>query len=350
MVHLVTGLLLLPLALATVIDRRQASPSLNTLIQNAGKKFWGQCADEGRLTENSQNPAIYKANFGQVTPENSMKWDATEPSQGNFDFSGADWLVNWAVQNGKMIRGHNLVWHSQLPSWVCQITDKTALTNAMTNHINTFVSRYKGKMYAWDVVNEPFNEDGSLRQDCFYNVIGPDYIKIAFQAARAADPNAKLYVNDYNLDSATYSKTIGVVNQVKQWIAQGVPIDGIGASPSDYVAVTQACLNVPKCVGITSWGASDRGASNTPDLFDTNYNAKSAYYSVASLLAGNHSTSTTSASTASTPIATPTTPSSSSSPMQTHWGQCGGIGWTRATQCQSPYTCQALNAYYSQCL
>jgi endo-1,4-beta-xylanase len=78
MVQLVTGLLLLPLALAASVDRRQASPSLNTLIQNAGKKFWGQCADQGRLTENSQNPAIYKADFGQVTPENSMKWDATE--------------------------------------------------------------------------------------------------------------------------------------------------------------------------------------------------------------------------------------------------------------------------------
>ena len=78
MVRLSTGLLLLPLATASAVHRRQASPSINDLIQNDGKKFWGQCADQGRLTENSQNPAIYIADFGQVTPENSMKWDATE--------------------------------------------------------------------------------------------------------------------------------------------------------------------------------------------------------------------------------------------------------------------------------
>ncbi|KAJ5826137.1 hypothetical protein N7474_003275 [Penicillium riverlandense] len=332
-----TGFLLLPASWAATIDRRQASPSLNTLFQNAGKKFWGQCADQGRLTENSQNPAIYEADFGQVTPENSMKWDATE------------------------------LWHSQLPSWVCQITDKTALTNAMTNHITTVVNRYKGKVYAWDVVNEPFNEDGSLRQDCFYNVIGPDYISIAFKAARAADPNAKLYVNDYNLDSATYSKTIGVVAQVKQWIAQGsLHTNSVNATNILTLVnqVAQACLNVPKCVAITSWGASDKDswrASDTPDLFDTNYSAKPAYYSVASLVSGFHTTTSSGTSTSTTSTATTTksttttttsttTTTTASSSTQTHWGQCGGIGWTGATACQSPYTCQAQNAYYSQCL
>ena len=131
-----------------------------------------------------------------------MKWGSVEPQRGQYDWREADALVAFAKAHGQKVRGHTLVWHSQLPLWLINGGfSPDELKDLMVAHIAAEAGRYRGAIYAWDVVNEPFADDGQWRRSICYDAMGPDYVAIALKAARAADPDAKLYINDYNVET-----------------------------------------------------------------------------------------------------------------------------------------------------
>jgi len=168
--------------------------------------------------------------FNCLTPENLMKWDGMEPQEGQFNWGPADELVKYAQKHKIKIHGHTLIWHSQTPNWVFQDKDGKPATRElvlkrMKNHIETIMKRYKGKIDAWDVVNEAFNEDGTLRNSKWKQIVGDDFIEKAFEFARAADPSAKLVYNDYNAD--TPSKRDGIAKLAKELKKKGL-IDAVG--------------------------------------------------------------------------------------------------------------------------
>ncbi|EHK99545.1 putative endo-1,4-beta-xylanase F3 [Glarea lozoyensis 74030] len=206
--------------------------SIDAKFRAKGKKYFGIATDQGLLTTGS-NAALIQANFGAVSPENSMKWDATESTQNKFTFSQADYLVDFATKNA-----------------------------VLENHIANVMGRYKGKIYAWDVINEMFEENGSLRVDVWSKVLGESFVSIAFNAAKKADPQAKLYINDYNLDSATYAKvTTGMVAHVKKWLAAGIPIDGIGSQAhlqAGQGAAAQGALQALAASGVSEVAVTER--------------------------------------------------------------------------------------------
>ncbi|MDB4134253.1 endo-1,4-beta-xylanase [Flavobacteriaceae bacterium] len=182
---------------------------------------------------------IVETQFNSITPENSLKWMFVQPYPNSFNFTVADKYVNIGLKNKMHIVGHALVWHSQLADFMQNVKSKAEMNKHFENHINTVVSRYKGKIDAWDVVNEAFNEDGSLRESVFYKFLGKNYIEKAFKLANEIDPNADLIYNDYNLYKK--EKRDGVIQMVKQMQSKGIKIDGIGVQA--HWSLNQPSLN-----------------------------------------------------------------------------------------------------------
>ncbi|WP_194924461.1 endo-1,4-beta-xylanase [Catenulispora pinisilvae] len=328
--------LAVPAAAALTVQPAAAATSLRSLAE-AQNRYFGTALADGGLSGTIANVA--SAQFDMVTPVNEMKWDTIEPSNGSYNFGPGDQIVSWAQSNNLRVRGHNLVWHSQLPGWVSALPSNQ-VQGAMEAHITTEATHYKGKVYSWDVVNEPFNDDGSLRQDTFYNAMGSGYIADAIRTAHAADPNAKLYLNDYNIEGEN-AKSNAMYSLAQSLLAQGVPLNGIGfeshfilgqipsdmqanmqrfaalgldvavtelddriqlpassanlqQQASDYTAVVKDCLAVSRCVGISQWGVGDPDSWipgtfsgwGAATMYDQNYQPKPSYNATVSALGG----------------------------------------------------------------
>ncbi|MGW7526851.1 endo-1,4-beta-xylanase [Streptomyces sp. NPDC054783] len=289
---------------APAAQAHERQPTLADLAERHGRYF-GSATDNPELTDSAYT-RILGGEFDMITPGNGMKWYATEPQQGVFDWTNGDQIVNLARKNHQKVRAHTLVWHSQLPDWLTsgQWT-ASELRAVLKKHITTEVRHYRGKVYSWDVVNEAFNEDGTYRETLWYKTLGPGYIADALRWAHEADPHAKLYLNDYNIE-AVGPKSDAYYALAKDLKTRGVPLDGIGfqthlalqygyptslpdnlrrfsglgldtaltevdirmrlpatgdelaEQASWYRQLTEACLAVRRCVGVTIWDYTDR--------------------------------------------------------------------------------------------
>jgi endo-1,4-beta-xylanase len=328
-------------ALVTAVPAWAAGGTLRAAAEAQGKYFGTEVT--GNMVNNSTITNLAGQQFDMVTPGNEMKWDTIEPSNGSYNFGPGDGVVSFAKAHGMRVRGHNLVWQNQLPSWVSSLP-LNQVRQAMESHITTEVSHYKGQIYAWDVVNEPFNGDGSFVNDVFNQAMGSGYIADALRTAHAADPGAQLYLNDYNIEGEN-AKSNAMYSLVQSLLAQGVPINGVGfeshfilgqvpssmlanmqrfaalgvnvavtelddriqlpatsanlsQQASDYAAVVRDCLQVSRCAGVSQWGVGDADSWipgtfpgwGAATMYDQNYQPKPAYSAALSALGGSGNT------------------------------------------------------------
>ena len=200
---------------------------------------WQSDAQDDRAT------ALLRQHFNAAVAENCMKSEVLQPAEGLFDFRLADKFMDYCEQNGLTPTGHCLVWHSQAPRWFFtndygMPASREMMIKRIQQHIATVVGRYKGRIKGWDVVNEAIEDDGSFRKSPFYNIIGEDFIEIAFRAAHEADPDAELYYNDFSM--AKPGKREAVCRLVKRLKDKGLRIDGVGMQSHngmDYPDLTE---------------------------------------------------------------------------------------------------------------
>lgn len=332
-----------PLPTATAVV-----PGLNYVAKQAGKLYFGTATDNPELNDTAYD-AILDNNlqFGALTPANTMKWEYSEPEPFVFTFEQGDVIADLARANGMLLRGHNCVWYNELPAWVTANNYTAAeLAIIVADRCATLTTHYRGQAYAWDVINEPFNDNGTYREDVFYNTLGTSYIPIGLRAARSGDPNAKLYINEYN-NEYIGPKSTALLNLIKELQADGVPIDGVGfqshfivgevpttmvenlaqyaalglefaiteldirmplpataemleQQKADYNYVVNACLAFSECVGITVWDWTDKYSwipSSFPGYgeatpWDANFVRKPAYDGIVTAFQNATATST----------------------------------------------------------
>jgi endo-1,4-beta-xylanase len=306
---------------------------LRTAAAAAGKLV-GTAVQSSYLND-ARYAAVFSRHFNYVTAEYEMKWDPIEKTRGAENFSGGDAIANYAATHGMQVKGHALVWHQAVPPWV-EGLDAAELRTELERHIRSVASHYRGRVVAWDVVNEAIDDAGfGLRNSIFRQKLGDGYIAEAFRIAHEADPQALLFYNDYG-GEGTGGKSDAIYTLVSGLRAQGVPIDGVGlqmhvraaappsgadvsanmrrlaalglrvnisemdvrtgdagttaslaAQQSAYHALVGACVAEPACDAVTFWGFTDAHSwiysqygVDAPLLFDAQYAPKPAFYGV----------------------------------------------------------------------
>lgn len=318
-------------------------PGLDVLAKRAGLLYFGTAIDNVVLNNTKYvSIAHNRSEFGQVTPSNGQKWMHIEPQRNVFNFTLGDQIMKPGKKAGQIARCHNFVWHQQLPDWITgKNYTKNELIGILENHIKHEARYYYDQCYAWDVVNEAFNDDGTYRSTPFYNTIGKEYIELAFKFARKyTSPRTRLYYNDYGIERVN-NKSIAVAALVKDFQKRDIPIDGVGfqahftvgRSPSynetkqtiamfnklkvevalteldvrialpdspekqaqqavAYTDAVKACVDSDDCVGVTVWDFWDPVSwvpetfpgNGNADLLDANFTRKPAYYAISDML------------------------------------------------------------------
>lgn len=299
----------------TVVDKLTfgiagASSFLTLRDAAAARQLWIGAALNGNVNSDKVYASLAASEFDYLTPENEMKWTSTEPLPNTFNFVGGDQLVAFAQMHKMRVKGHTLVWHAQLPDWVESLSTADEVRQALTNHIQNVVGHYKGKVAAWDVVNEAIDNTlgNPLRASVFQQRLGSTYIDEAFRLAHEVDPTALLFYNDYGIEGMS-SKADAAYELVKRLKTSGVPIHGVGlqmhiggtgsptaaevianmrriaglgllvnisemdvnlcSTPGDqatkfavqgqrYREIVAACVAEPMCHAVTLWGITDK--------------------------------------------------------------------------------------------
>lgn len=198
------------------------------------------------MKNNTKYNGVVSKEYNSVTAENAMKFGALHPAENTYFWDDADYLVNYALANNKRIHGHTLNWYTSLPSWVSNyVGDSAAWENLLKTHIQTVVTHFKGKVTSWDVVNEAFNDDGTLRNSIWVQHLGADYIARCFQYARQADSNAVLFYNDYGHEYSSAKRT-AIFNMISNLTSRGIPIHGTGMQ--FHMTVTQTDANISAAI------------------------------------------------------------------------------------------------------
>ncbi len=222
--------LALPLAAEPSID---GSQSLKAQAHKRG--LFAGCAVGAANLRDDDFTRVLAEQYSLVVPENALKFGPLRPTPTDYNFADADALVNFAHEHKIKVRGHNFVWHEQLPTWFASTVTKDNAKQILTDHIHTVAGRYKGKIQSWDVVNEAINPtDGrpdNLRKSPWLELIGPEYLELAYRTARQADPHAKLTYNEYGIENeseANQTKRAATLDLLKRLKAANVPLDALG--------------------------------------------------------------------------------------------------------------------------